>query len=153
GDLDEFLRRHGIAGISGIDTRALTRQLRTRGCMIGLISTAAADDAALCARARAAPRIEGRDLVREVTCQQPFAFTRPSWRMKRARERFHVVAYDFGVKMSILRRLHDVGCRVTVLPAHAPAADALAHKPDGIFLSNGPGDPAAVGYAIETTRA
>jgi carbamoyl-phosphate synthase small subunit len=153
GDLDDFLRRHGIVGISGIDTRALTRKLRTHGCLIGLIASASGDDAGLCARARAAPRIEGRDLVREVTCREPYRFAEPSWRHTPAPERFHVVAYDFGVKTNILRRLRDVGCRVTVVPAHTPAAEALAQKPDGIFLSNGPGDPAAVGYAIETTRA
>jgi carbamoyl-phosphate synthase small subunit len=151
-DLDGFLRRHGIAGIAGIDTRALTRHLRTVGCQMGVISTATADPAALCRKAKAAPRVEGRDLVREVTCAAPYEWTEPSWRAQHESPRFHVVAYDFGVKRNILRLLVDSGCRVTVVPAATSARDVLALNPRGIFLSNGPGDPEAVPYAAEATR-
>ncbi|HJZ84699.1 MAG TPA: glutamine-hydrolyzing carbamoyl-phosphate synthase small subunit [Polyangia bacterium] len=150
--LDSFLERHGIIGITGIDTRALTRRLRQVGCMMGVLATGSHDGGALSARARAAPRIEGRDLVREVTCSQPYQWSQPSWRSPARPLRHHVVAYDFGIKRNILRKLCDQGCRVTVVPAATPAAEALRLQPDGIFLSNGPGDPAAVGYAAAATR-
>jgi carbamoyl-phosphate synthase small subunit len=152
-DLDAFLRRYGIVGIAGIDTRALTRHLRIAGSQIGVLSTTARDPAECVKKAQAAPRIEGRDLVREVTCARTHEWTEGSWRREVRPARWHVVAYDFGAKRNILRRLRDSGCRVTVVPAATPAQEALAHNPDGIFLSNGPGDPAAVEYAAEATRA
>jgi len=166
GDLDGYLVEHGIAGIDDLDTRALTRALREGGAQRGIISReGGADTGALLARVEASLRMEGRDLVSEVTCREPYEWTEPSWVGQDIADasdasahpplrpiEFHVVAYDFGIKHNILRDLRDVGCRVTVLPASTPARDALALKPDGLFLSNGPGDPAAVGYAIDTTR-
>jgi carbamoyl-phosphate synthase small subunit len=157
--LSEQLARWGVVGIAGVDTRALTRKIRTQGMLRGLISTdARLSDAALIERVRATPGLEGRDLVREVTCAARYAWDEPSWRhaeeaASRAEVRHHVVAYDFGVKRNILRRLVDAGCRVTVVPAMTPASEALALAPDGIFLSNGPGDPAAVPYAATACRA
>jgi carbamoyl-phosphate synthase small subunit len=156
--LSAFLARENVIGLAGVDTRALTRRLRERGSLRGVISTdPAASDAALVERARAWPGLEGRDLVREVTTSARYRWDVPSWThheapAERAAPRHHVVAYDFGIKRNILRRLVDAGCAVTVVPADTPAREALALGPDGIFLSNGPGDPAAVGYAIAATR-
>ncbi|HEX2570273.1 MAG TPA: glutamine-hydrolyzing carbamoyl-phosphate synthase small subunit [Polyangia bacterium] len=156
--LSAFLARENVIGLAGVDTRALTRRLRERGSLRGVISTdPAASDAALVERARAWPGLEGRDLVREVTTSARYRWDVPSWThheapAERAAPRHHVVAYDFGIKRNILRRLVDAGCVVTVVPADTPAREALALGPDGIFLSNGPGDPAAVGYAIAATR-
>jgi carbamoyl-phosphate synthase small subunit len=155
--LDDYLRRHGVLGLEGIDTRALVRRLRVRGSMNGVLSTTDLDSASLVAKARAGPSMIGRDLVREVVPQQPFTwsegFTCPLVTYLPPRPATHyVVALDYGMKHNILRCLVQVGCRVTVLPGTARAADVLAHKPDGIFLSNGPGDPAAVTYAIDTLK-
>jgi carbamoyl-phosphate synthase small subunit len=157
--LDEVLQKAGVPGIEGVDTRMLTQKLRDQGAMRGLItSDGRLSDAAILDYVRKMPGLEGRDLVREVTSPAQFAWEEPSWRhaqdaaQKRARDK-HVVAYDFGMKRNILRMLVDAGCRVTVVPATTPAAEALALKPDGVFLSNGPGDPAAVTYAAEATRA
>ncbi len=163
--LDAYLARHGVVGISGVDTRRLTRLLRDKGSQNGCIGTE--DAATLVDRARAAPSMEGLDLVARVTPKENYAFTesREEWRCsfdptlamtgpsRVVREKpFHVVAMDFGAKRNILRCLVDSGCRVTGVPASASAADILALSPDGIFLSNGPGDPAALGYAIDTIR-
>lgn len=156
--LDTYLADNRIIGLEGIDTRALVRRLRVRGAMTGVLSTTDGDDASLVRKARTCPGIAGRDLVREVVpdkaftwqegCTNPFASTllpaRPATH--------HVVALDFGMKWNILRCLVQVGCKVTVLPGTSSADDVLAQKPDGIFLSNGPGDPAPLGYAIETIR-
>jgi carbamoyl-phosphate synthase small subunit len=155
GSLDEYLSEHRIQGIEGIDTRALVRRLRVRGAMKGVLSTTDLDDSSLVHRARTSPGIVGRDLVREVVPDQPFpwsqGFTNPFVTYLPARPAtHHVVALDFGMKWNILRCLVQVGCRVTVLPGTARADDVLAQRPDGIFLSNGPGDPSAVGYAIDT---
>jgi len=161
GDLSSFLAQHGILGIEGIDTRALTRALREKGAQRGVISTVVADPDALLARVAASPSMEGRDLVPQVTCAEAYAWDEPAWTAPdlragtpapRAAE-LHVVAFDFGIKRNILRDLRSVGCAVTVVPATTSAADAAALSPDGYFLSNGPGDPAAVGYAIDTVRA
>jgi carbamoyl-phosphate synthase small subunit len=155
-DLDTYLKNHGILGIEGIDTRALVRRLRVRGAMMGVLSTADRDDASLVAKARALPGMEGRDLVREVVPAAAYewqgAGLAPLAQSMLAPHAAgcHVVALDFGMKWNIPRCLVQAGCRVTVLPGTASAADVLARKPDGIFLSNGPGDPAAVGYAVET---
>ena len=143
--------------MEGIDTRALVRRLRVRGAMTGVLSTTDLDDASLVHKARTSPGIVGRDLVREVVPAQPFdwteGFTNPFVTYLPARPpTHHVVALDFGMKWNILRCLVQVGCKVTVLPGTATAEEVLAHKPDGIFLSNGPGDPEPLAYAIDTIR-
>ena len=154
--LPEFLCDYGIVGIAGIDTRALTRHIRDHGAQEGIISTLETDPHVLVERARAAPGLSGRDLVREVTCESSYSWERGGSDLceaERLRDRSpFVVAYDYGVKYNILRRLADWGCRVTVVPATTPAEAVLDMQPDGIFLSNGPGDPAAVPYAIEQVK-
>jgi carbamoyl-phosphate synthase small subunit len=145
--LAAFLRRHGLRLIAGVDTRRLTRQLRDAGAMPGAFGPAdggqgSFDEAVLLAAARAEPPTEGRDLVREVTCARPYRYGAGP---------FQVVAYDFGIKRNILRNLAELAT-VLVVPAGTPAADVLAMAPDGVFLSNGPGDPAAVTGATETVR-
>ena len=162
--LREYLTRHGIVAIGDIDTRALTRRLRSGGVMRGVIATGAAlDPEQLVARARTSPMMEGTDLVKEVTCAEAYDFqatladtvaeaTYGVTPLKRARRPLRVAAYDFGIKTNILRRLAAHGCDVRVYPASAPASELLDSNPDGIFLSNGPGDPAAVTYAIENVR-
>jgi carbamoyl-phosphate synthase small subunit len=150
------LEREGVVGCAGIDTRALTRKLRTVGMLRGLLSTAdpaEVSDGELIERVRATPGLDGRDLVREVSCAAPYSWSEPSWGVAAPAARHHVVAYDFGVKRNILRRLVDSGCRVTVVPAATTADEVLALRPDGVFLSNGPGDPAAVDYAARSSRA
>jgi len=161
GSLHELLAAHGVAGITGIDTRAVTRRIRLSGAQRAVITRAVADPAAAVARARNHPSLEGRDLVREVTSASPYEWDEPLWEGPRAPirgpvvvppVRHHVVAYDYGIKRGILRHLRSSGCKVSVVPAATPAREALAMKPDGIFLSNGPGDPAAVDYAVEAAR-
>jgi carbamoyl-phosphate synthase small subunit len=154
GSLDEYLRAHGIVSIQGVDTRALTRHLRDRGAQAGIISTEDLDPHRLVAKAKASPGLIGRDLVKEVTCPAPYEWTESVWRRGEGyaaapSARHHVVAYDSGVKRNILRQLVALGCRVTVLPASAPAEQALALEPDGLFLANGPGDPEGVPYLAE----
>ena len=159
--LDAAMAEAGIPGIEGVDTRALTRRLRDQGAMRGLITTtpsARLSDKALVEAVRKTPGLEGRDLVREVTCAQKYKWTEGVWRLGGPRDvprrppDKHVVAYDFGVKTNILRGLVDAGFGVTVVPAATPAAEVLALRPDGVFLSNGPGDPAAVRYAADACR-
>ena len=156
--LHRFLADQGVVGIQGIDTRALTRRLREKGSMIGVIATGDADADALVDRARCAPGIEGRDLVQEVTCREPYRWEVGDWSLGVGYDKprrpggYKVVAYDFGVKYNILRRLTAVGCDVTVVPAHTSAREVLALSPDGVFLSNGPGDPQGVPYAAEAVR-
>ena len=158
-----YLIRNRIIGISGIDTRALTRIIRDKGAMQGVISTVDNDFARLVKKAQAAPTLVGRDLVKEVSCVKPYEWHGELWDLDRggypiqkageeAKKKFKVVAYDFGVKKNILRNLSAAGCAVTVVPASTTAEEALAMNPDGIFLSNGPGDPDAVGYAKETVK-
>jgi carbamoyl-phosphate synthase small subunit len=165
GTLRDYLIAHNIVAVADIDTRALTRVLRSAGVMRGVIATGQVDPEELVDKARAIPKMEGSDLVRGVTCDRSYA-----WRdrasasgdadhaefglppSRRASRRLRVAAYDFGVKWNILRRLDAYGCDVQVFPANAPAADLLATEPDGIFLSNGPGDPAALTYAIDNVR-
>nr|HEX4313259.1 glutamine-hydrolyzing carbamoyl-phosphate synthase small subunit [Kofleriaceae bacterium] len=159
--LPRWLDTSGVPGISDIDTRALTRALRDGGAMRGAITpcTTDRDLGAALERVRAAPKMDGQDLVPRVTCAQRYEWTQPTWRAADdgratppAAPRYHVVAYDYGIKENILRQLRDVGCRVTVVPAQTPARDALALGADGFFLSNGPGDPAAVGYGVAAVR-
>ncbi len=154
---EQFLQRHGIPVISDIDTRALVRHLRTHGAQRSILSTVSTDAEGLVAKARALPPMVGLDLAKTVTVAKPYGWSEPSVELAREgkapeAQRFHVVAYDFGIKQNILRRLVDVGCRVTVVPALTSAEDALALKPDGVFLSNGPGDPEPCGYAVEAVR-
>ena len=141
-DLDSFLRRHQVPGIAGIDTRRLTRHIREHGAVPGAFGT---DEAAVRAAAASATPTDGTDLVATVTTDAPYT-------AGDADAPFHVVAYDYGIKRTILRHLTGTGCFVEVVPATTPAADALARAPDGIFLSNGPGDPAAVVGAAEIVR-
>jgi carbamoyl-phosphate synthase small subunit len=157
GSLEGYLAEHGVLGLEGIDTRALVRRLRVRGAMNGVLSTTDLDNASLVHKARTSPGIVGRDLVREVVPPRPFTwtegFTSPFVTYLPSRPAtHHVVALDFGMKQNILRCLVQVGCKVTVLPGTATADDVLARRPDGIFLSNGPGDPAPLSYAIDTIR-
>ncbi len=162
GALDDYLSDHGIVGLAGIDTRSLVRRLRTHGAMKGVISTQELDDATLVAKAKSSPGLVGRDLVREVVPQQPCEWTEKlsAWTRldhdqlpgNAIAPGFHVVALDFGMKWNIARHLHDMGCKVTILPGTATADEVLALAPDGIFLSNGPGDPEPVDYGIETIR-
>ena len=156
--LDEYLRRHGIVGLQAIDTRALTRHLRDHGAQEGIVSSTDLDVNALSERARRLPGLVGRDLVREVTSAAPFRWSEGGvWDPARgyqpaAAPRFKVVAYDAGIKLNILRQLAATGCEVTVVPATTPAAAVLERQPDGVFLSNGPGDPEGVPYLIDTVR-
>ena len=156
--LDDYMKEHGIVGIQGIDTRALTRHLRDHGAQEGLISTVETDPGALVEKARRLPGLIGRDLVSEVTVAEPHGWTEGEWDLRRGyltppTPRFTVAAFDSGIKRNILRCLAGLGCGVEVLPAGTPAAAVLERKPDGIFLSNGPGDPEAVPYLIDTVRA
>jgi carbamoyl-phosphate synthase small subunit len=159
GTLREYLAAHGIVAISDIDTRALTRLLRSSGVMRGIIATGPDIDVkALTERAGSIPQMEGSDLVHDVTCGAPFdwpdedpgEFAVPAPR--RAKRRLRIAAYDFGMKHNILRRLSAHGCSVRVYPARTPASELLAMSPDGVFLSNGPGDPAPLDYAISNVR-
>jgi carbamoyl-phosphate synthase small subunit len=152
GTLAGYLEEAGIVGISEIDTRALTRHLRTHGAKRGIISTVSHDAAHLVAQARASRSMLGLDLAREVTCAQPYAVGASPGELRRDEPPFRVVAYDFGMKQNILRMLAATGCDVTVVPATTSAAEALAFDPDGIFLSNGPGDPEPCRYAVEAAK-
>jgi carbamoyl-phosphate synthase small subunit len=155
GSLDAYLKAHGIVGISGIDTRRLTRHLRTAGAQMGVISTDGSTPA-LVERARALPGMEGQDLATRISTHSRYEWREKgtdAWtgaaRAEEAKPRFHVVAYDWGLKRAMLRLIAEAGCRVTVVPSQTTAAEALALKPDGVFLTNGPGDPAAVVGARE----
>lgn len=159
GTLDQFLKDHGVVGIQGIDTRALTRHIREAGAQQAVLSTLESDANVLVEKAKQSVSIVGRDLVKEVTCKEPYIWKNESVgfgekpHSNDAREKpFFVVAYDFGIKRNILRKLTEAGCRVRVVPASTPAEEVLAAKPDGVFLSNGPGDPAGVPYAIENAK-
>lgn len=160
--LDEYMRVHGIVGIQGIDTRALTKHLRDHGSQMAVFSTEDLDPGSLASRAKGVPSLIGRDLVKEVTCTKPYTWEEGTWELGRGYPRppapdprapaFKVVAYDCGIKRNILRQLVSLGCEVTVVPAFTPAAEVLRMGPDGIFLSNGPGDPEGVPYTIEAVR-
>jgi carbamoyl-phosphate synthase small subunit len=146
--LDSYLKENGVVGIQGIDTRALTRHLRDKGAQNGIISTVNSDHAGLIAKAKAVPSMAGLDLASGVSCDKPYHWTEGCWDLETGYPqvdpstlKYKVVAYDFGIKYNILRCLIDAGCDVTVVPSTFPAEDVLAMNPDGIFLSNGPGDP------------
>lgn len=156
--LSDWLRERGVVAIAGIDTRRLTRLLREKGALNGCILTGASpDEAAALARARDCPSMAGQDLARVVSCSELHVWNEGEWALGKgftqlSDPRFHVVAFDFGVKRNILRMLASRGCRVTVVPAQTPAADVLDLRPDGVFLSNGPGDPEPCDYAIAAIR-
>jgi carbamoyl-phosphate synthase small subunit len=162
GSLGDWLKSHKITAIQGIDTRMLTRMIRTQGAMRGYLSTVDLEDASLLNKVASSPRMSGLDLATKVTCAAPYQWTETDGtpfalatvghRLERERK-FRVVAYDYGIKRNILRRLVAYGCDVTVVPAGYPAGDVLAQDPDGVFLSNGPGDPAAVHVAIGNIKA
>jgi len=150
--LDEYLKQNNIVGIEGIDTRALVRHIRTAGAQTGIISSVDMDPESLIEKAIKAPSIVGRDLVKEVTCSESYQTSEGLWQLGEGYPEisggsYKVIAYDFGIKRNILRNLTSAGCSVTVVPAQTPAEDVLAMKPDGVFLSNGPGDPEPLTYA------
>jgi carbamoyl-phosphate synthase small subunit len=159
--LDAYLRAENVVAIAGLDTRKLTRVLREKGAQAGCIVTAAEGEPlnaeAAIAQARAFPGLAGMDLAKVVSATESYDWKQAEWKLgegyvDQSEPRFHVVAYDFGVKFNILRMLAERGCRLTVVPAQTPAKDVLALKPDGVFLSNGPGDPEPCDYAIEAIR-
>ncbi|RQP22047.1 glutamine-hydrolyzing carbamoyl-phosphate synthase small subunit [Piscinibacter terrae] len=162
--LPEYLKREGTVAIANIDTRRLTRVLRTtgaqNGCIVTLPEGASITEqhvAQAVAKAKAAPSMAGLDLAKVVSQTQAYEWTETEWELgtgygKQTAPKFHVVAYDFGVKFNILRMLASRGCKITVVPAQTPASEVLKHKPDGVFLSNGPGDPEPCDYAIAATR-
>ena len=161
GQLHEYLARYGIVGMEGIDTRALVRRIRIRGAMKGVLSTVDLDDASLVAKANASPGLVGRDLVREVIPEKqvqwsetlsPWTRLQPGEAVARSSDAPHVVALDYGMKWNIARHLFDMGLRVTILPGTATADEVLACQPDGVFLSNGPGDPEPLAGAQQTIR-
>lgn len=157
--LHRYLKQHGIVAIEGVDTRTVTRSLRDHGSMPGIISTVTHDPQELVARAAALPSMDGQELVSTVTCPKPYGWTEhdtwcsPPPSRAGAGGGCRILVFDFGVKYNILRSLVSCGAQVEVIPATTPATDVLAKKPDGVMLSNGPGDPAAVGYVIDTLRA
>jgi carbamoyl-phosphate synthase small subunit len=156
-DLGDYLRAEKVPAIAGIDTRKLTRTLREKGAQNGCLMAGRVDEARALAEARAFPGLAGMDLAKVVSCTAPYAWDEAEWSLakgygSRQDGRFHVVAFDYGVKRNILRKLAGRGCRVTVLPAQATAKEALAQRPDGVFLSNGPGDPEPCAYAIRAIR-
>ena len=160
GSLEEFLKETNVFGIQGIDTRALTRQIRDKGAQQAILSTDTSDPQRLIEKVRKSPGLIGRDLVKEVTCKNAYDWNESEWtiqsgktKLKEVKDRpYNVLVYDFGVKRNILRKLTRAGCKVRVVPANTPADEVLATRPDGIFLSNGPGDPAAVPYAIDNVK-
>uniref|UniRef100_A6W2K2 Carbamoyl phosphate synthase small chain n=1 Tax=Marinomonas sp. (strain MWYL1) TaxID=400668 RepID=A6W2K2_MARMS len=156
--LDSYLKRKGVVGIADIDTRKLTRILREKGALAGcIIAGENLDEAAAVAAAKAFPGLKGMDLAKEVTVEKAYEWTESTWDLVKGHTTpesfdFHVVAYDYGVKRNILRMLVERGCRITVVPAKTPASDVLAMNPDGVFLSNGPGDPEPCDYAIQAIK-
>jgi len=155
--LPDYLKKHGIVAIAGFDTRKLTRHLRDHGAQSGCILAGEMDEGKALAMAQSFPGLSGIDLAKVVTTKEPYDWTSGHWSLEAGYTeapppRFHVVAYDFGVKRNILRMLASRGCRLTVVPAQTPASEVLAMKPDGVFLSNGPGDPGPCRYAIDAIR-
>ena len=156
-DLPTYLRDEGIVAIAGIDTRMLTRILRERGAQGGCIMAGSVDEASAIGQAKAFPGLAGMDLAQVVSCNEVFEWDQSTWSLEqgygvRRETRHHVVAYDFGIKYNSLRQLASHGCRITVVPARTPASEVMALRPDGVFLSNGPGDPEPCDYAIDAIR-
>ena len=162
GTLNDYLQNHGVVGIQGIDTRALTRHIRETGAQQAIVSSISTDQCWLTERANALPGLEGRDLVQDVTCSKSYDWNESVQNLNHdgidfqvkpdISKKFFVVAYDFGIKRNILRILTKMNCKVKVVPASTPAKNVLALKPDGVFLSNGPGDPAALKYASNNVK-
>jgi carbamoyl-phosphate synthase small subunit len=157
--LDDYLKEKGVVGIEGIDTRALVRHIRDHGVQPGVVSSIDLDPASLVEKARKAPYLVGRDLVREVSCSEEYTWTQGVWDLEtgyadgaRIKRPLKVVAFDFGIKQNILRNLTSAGCQVTVVPATTSAETVMRMAPDGVFLSNGPGDPEPITYAQEMIR-
>ena len=156
--LDDYLRQYNVIGIEGLDTRFLTRHLRDHGSQTGVLSTEDLDPKSVAAKAQAAPTLIGRDLAQEVTCEKPYEFYEGRWELGKGHSkpaeppRFRVAALDFGIKTNILRGLSSRGIQSLVMPAKTTAEEILAQKPDGLFLSNGPGDPEAVTSAIAAVQ-
>jgi carbamoyl-phosphate synthase small subunit len=155
--LPAYLRRQNIVAIAGIDTRKLTRILREQGAQSGCLMTGSVNEALAVAKAREFPGLAGMDLAKVVSCEKPYTWSETEWSLtsgygSQEKSQYHVVAYDYGVKRNILRMLASRGCRLTVLPAQASAEEAMALRPDGVFLSNGPGDPEPCEYAIRAVR-
>jgi carbamoyl-phosphate synthase small subunit len=155
--LPAYLRRQNVVAIAAIDTRKLTRMLREKGAQNGCLMAGRVNEAEALAKAREFPGLAGMDLAKVVSCDKPYSWNEAEWALGKGYGRqdkfqYHVVAYDYGVKRNILRKLAARGCRLTVLPAQAGAQEALALRPDGVFLSNGPGDPEPCGYAIRAIR-
>ncbi|CUS78771.1 carbamoyl-phosphate synthase small subunit [Candidatus Kryptonium thompsonii] len=146
GSLEDYLRKHGVVGIADVDTRFLVRQIRDKGAMRGVISTVDLCDQSLIAKAREVPKMSGLDLASSVTTDESFFFNKDDG------SKFFVVIYDFGVKLNIMRSLKNLGCDVFVVPANADADDVLSLNPDGVVLSNGPGDPSALTYAVRNVK-
>ncbi len=156
-NLSDYLKTNNIVAIADIDTRALTRVLREKGAQAGCIMAGQVDENKALALAKGFPGLSGMDLAKVVSCKAAYEFSEPEWQLgkgfaKAAEQKFHVVAFDYGVKRNILRMLVSRGCKVTVLPAQSTAEEALKYKPDGIFLSNGPGDPEPCDYAIKAIQ-
>ncbi len=156
-NLSDYLQTNNIVAIADIDTRALTRILREKGAQAGCVMAGEIDEAKALSLAKGFPGLSGMDLAKVVSCKTAYEFNEPEWQLgqgfsKTAEQKFHVVAFDYGVKRNILRMLVSRGCKVTVLPAQAGAEEALKYKPDGIFLSNGPGDPEPCDYAISAIQ-
>jgi carbamoyl-phosphate synthase small subunit len=149
GTLDEYMRRYGVVGIQGVDTRAITRKIRTQGAMKCVISTEDDDERSLLEKVKASPGLIGRDLVREVTCAKPFDWTTGL----KGDPKYIVAAVDCGMKLNILRNLSRIGCKVKVFPSSATAEEIMGIKPDGLFLSNGPGDPESVPCHIKAVKS
>jgi carbamoyl-phosphate synthase small subunit len=159
--LDEFLKKHNIMGIQGIDTRALTRHIREAGAQQAVLSTESISDDELVQLAKKSPSIVGQDLVKEVTCSKPYVWNEGEWDISSGysktnsqdySEPLNIIAYDLGIKRNILRSFWQLGCNVKVVPASTSAEVVLSEKPDGVFISNGPGDPEGVPYVIETVK-
>ncbi len=155
--LTDYLKANNVVGIAGIDTRKLTRHLREKGAQNGCIAVGKVDETEALARAQACPSMAGMDLAKVVTCDDSYEWQEGEWRLGKGfaqpgPSRFHVVVYDFGVKRNILRMLAGRNCKITVVPAQTPAHEVLAMKPDGVFLSNGPGDPEPCDYAIQAIQ-
>ncbi len=154
--LPDYLAKHGVVAIAGIDTRKLTRILREKGAQAGCVMAGEVDEAKAIATAREFPGLSGMDLAKVVSVDAPYVWSEGEWTLKGyqpgATEQYHVVAFDYGIKRNILRMLAARGCKVTVVPAQTPASKVLEYKPDGVFLSNGPGDPEPCDYAITAIR-